>query len=132
MSISLDVSWQGGVPLFTREQARNHQAYGAGTHAERDHLGSWRRGTVGAMPGDADKREKGIHNVNMRGRGRAFGRNTTVVGPSDVYESNEMLVIWRSDTVAEEAKLRTGQAQTGGIQRRTGRSRPVARRTIAS
>ena len=67
-------------------------------------------GLFGATLSDRDEREKGAHNVNMRGRGRAFGRNTTVIGPSDVYESNEMLVIWRSDTVAEEAKLRRTSA----------------------
>ena len=48
-------------------------------------------GLFGATLSDRNGREKRVHNVNMRGRGRAFGRNTTVVGPSEEEEEEERL-----------------------------------------
>ena len=86
-------------------------------------------GLFGAALDDRNEREKVLHNVSMRGRGRAFGENTTVVGPSDIQESNRMLVIWRSNTaVAEEAKLRgTSAGRRVRPSPTSDRSKPPAR-----
>ena len=97
--------------------------------ARRGPSGQLASGLFGAALDDRNEREKVLHNVSMRGRGRAFGRNTTVVGPSCVQDRNGMLVIWRSDTaVAEEAKLRgTSAGRRVRPSPTSDRSKPPAR-----
>ena len=102
-------------------------------HARGGPSGQLASGLFGAALDDRNEREKVLHNVSMRGRGRAFGRNTTVVGPSYIQDRNGMLVIWRSDiAVAEEAKLRgTSAGRRVRPSPTSDRSEPPARVTAA-